>query len=242
MTSGSVELAAIQQILSEMRIAAALPAAGPSSVVQGDSFATTLTRATNDLSTAGSGLFVGYLGGGTPTLNGAPFPTGSSAAEMSQIALLLSTHQSAGLPGALTSVPTPNTIGSIAGGATGADVVNTALHFEGTPYVWGGSTPRGFDCSGFVQYVYTQLGITMPRTSQVQATAGTPVASLSNAQSGDLIFFAGSDGTASAPGHVGIYVGNGEMIDAPYTGTSVQVHSVSSAGAIVAIRRVLAGA
>ncbi|HUW88221.1 MAG TPA: NlpC/P60 family protein [Candidatus Paceibacterota bacterium] len=241
MTSGSVELAAIQQILSQMQIAAALPAARPSSGLQADSFATTLTRARNDLSTAGGGLFIGYLGSGTPTVNGALLPTDGSAAEISQIALLLSTHQSAGLPSTLTSIPTPNTMGSIADGTTGADVVNTALRFEGTPYVWGGSTPRGFDCSGFVQYVYAQLGITVPRTSQVQAVGGTPVASLSNARSGDLIFFAGSDGTAGAPGHVGIYVGNGEMIDAPYTGTSVQVHSVSSAGTIVAIRRVLAG-
>lgn len=241
MTSGSVEMVAIQQILSQMQIAATLPAAGPSSVVQGDSFATTLTRATKDLSTAGGGLFVGYLGGGSPTLSGAPMPTGGSTAEISQIALLLSAHQSAGLPGTLTSTATPNTIGSTTDGTSGADVVNTALRFEGTPYVWGGSTPRGFDCSGFVQYVYGQLGMTVPRTSQVQAGVGTPVASLSNARSGDLVFFAGSDGTVSAPGHVGIYVGNGEMIDAPYTGTSVQVHSVSSAGAIVAIRRVLAG-
>lgn len=237
MTSG---LAAIQQTLSEMQIAAALPVADSVSVVSGDSFATTLAAARNDFSTGG-GLFVGNIDGGAPNLTGAPFSLAAPATETSLIALLLSRQQGVGSVGASTSVPTSYAISPKAGGITGADVVNTATHFEGTPYVWGGSAPGGFDCSGLVQYVYAQLGITMPRTSQVQADVGVPVASLSSAQSGDLIFFAGSDGTTSAPGHVGIYVGNGEMIDAPYTGTCVQVHSVSSAGPVVAIRRVLAG-
>lgn len=138
-----------------------------------------------------------------------------------------------------TTASTTHPISS--GGITGADAVNTAAQFEGTAYVWGGSTPKGFDCSGLVQYVYGQLGISLPRTSQMQANVGTPIVSLSNAQSGDLIFFAGSDGMANAPGHVGIYVGNGKMIDAPYTGTCVQMHLVSSAGQVVAIRRVISG-
>jgi hypothetical protein len=117
--------------------------------------------------------------------------------------------------------------------------VNEASQFEGTPYVWGGTSPNGFDCSGLTQYVYAQLGVQLPRTSEMQATVGTPVSSLAAAQPGDLVFFAGSDGTASSPGHVGIYAGNGEMIDAPHTGSSVEVQPVSSAGPVVAIRRVL---
>lgn len=103
----------------------------------------------------------------------------------------------------------------------------------------GGTSPSGFDCSGFTQYVYSKLGITIPRTSEQQALVGTPVKGISNAQPGDLVFFAGSDGTAQAPGHVGIYVGNGEMIDAPYTGTKVRVEPVAMAGNVVEIRRIV---
>ena len=100
--------------------------------------------------------------------------------------------------------------------ATGQDVVADAQKYLGVPYLWGGTDPaQGLDCSGLVQDVYSDVGISLPRTSQEQATVGTPVSSLAEAQPGDLVFFPGSDGTASAPGHVGIYIGNGEMIDAP---------------------------
>jgi soluble lytic murein transglycosylase-like protein len=83
--------------------------------------------------------------------------------------------------------------------------------------------------------VFGDLGVSLPRTSQEQATVGEAVPSVAAAQPGDLVFFPGTDGTASAPGHVGIYIGNDQMIDAPYTGATVRVDPV---GDPTAIRRV----
>ncbi|CDF59415.1 C40 family peptidase [Thermobrachium celere] len=100
------------------------------------------------------------------------------------------------------------------------DVIEYAMRFLGTPYVWGGTTPSGFDCSGFVKYVYSHFGINLPRTSREQATVGQAV-SLSEAQPGDLVFF------HSPISHVGIYVGNGMYIHAPRTGDVVKVSSLA---------------
>ena len=121
---------------------------------------------------------------------------------------------------------------------SGSAVVADAKTYLGVPYQWGGTNPQtGLDCSGLVQHVYGDLGISLPRTSQEQATVGTagrqPCA---DAQPGDLVFF---EPGASGPGHVGIYIGNGQMIDAPHTGTDVQIQSV---GEPSAIRRILPAA
>lgn len=145
--------------------------------------------------------------------------------------------------------------GGAGGGLTGAEIVAKASQYLGVPYSWGGGhgngpttgigypadTVVGFDCSGLVQTVMDQLGVPFPRTTYTQVKMGTPVASLGQAQPGDLVFFAGSDGTMTNPGHVGIYVGNGNMIDAFATGTDVRVEPVSDAGPVAAIRRVAAG-
>lgn len=92
-----------------------------------------------------------------------------------------------------------------------AAVISTAKRYLGVPYVWGGTTPGGFDCSGFTQYVFAQHGISLPRISRDQFNTGTPV-SFSNLQPGDLIFF--SLDQDKVIDHVGIYIGSGQFINA----------------------------
>jgi hypothetical protein len=134
---------------------------------------------------------------------------------------------------------TPAAVSSATGTATGGGssaVVQAASKYLGVPYAWGGTdASTGFDCSGLVQQVYSDLGIDLPRTSSQQATSGRAVASLDEAQPGDLVFY---DYSSSRPGidHVGIYIGNGQMIAAPQEGEVVQVQDV---GTPTVIRRVL---
>ena len=118
-------------------------------------------------------------------------------------------------------------------GVTAQQVLAYAYQFEGYPYVWGGSNPStGFDCSGFVQYVYAHFGINLPRTTFEQVNCGTPV-SLNNIKPGDLVFEFGS---SEGPNHVGIYIGNGQMIDAAGVGQGVTISKLYS---VVAVRNVL---
>jgi soluble lytic murein transglycosylase-like protein len=120
--------------------------------------------------------------------------------------------------------------------ATESAVVSQAQKYLGVPYLWGGTDPaKGLDCSGFTQLVYGNLGIDLPRTSSQQATAGEAVASMADARPGDLLFFDNSSSRAGID-HVGIYIGNGQMIAAPKTGETV---SIKDAGTPAVIRRVL---
>ena len=108
------------------------------------------------------------------------------------------------------------------GSASGDAVVSEANKFLGTPYVWGGSGPSGFDCSGLVYYALNEAGISVPRTTaQGYKDMATPVDE-ATAQPGDLIFF----GVQGAVDHVGIYMGNGQMINA--TGASVQITDINT--------------
>lgn len=113
-------------------------------------------------------------------------------------------------------------------GSAHSDVVAIAKSYLGVPYVWGGSSPSGFDCSGFTMYCYGQLGIKLPRTSRSQFTAGAfiPPDRLDLLQPGDLVFF-GTNGDASRIHHVGIFVGNGSYIHAPETGDVVRISSLT---------------
>lgn len=124
-------------------------------------------------------------------------------------------------------------IATAGGGVTGSAVVTDAEKYLGVPYVYGGTNPAtGLDCSALVQRTYADLGITLPRTSQEQSTVGTAVASLAQAQPGDLLGF---DGTP--PTHTGIYIGNNQMVVAPHTGEQVQIQTVSTTP--TTIRRIL---
>ena len=111
-----------------------------------------------------------------------------------------------------------------------------AVEYLGTPYAWGGESPTGFDCSGLAQYLYGKVGVNIPRTTYDQFKGGLAVPK-GQLQPGDLVFFKGSDSMNGLPGHVGIYVGGGKMIDAPHTGSVVRVESVGSFGGYMGARR-----
>jgi len=109
------------------------------------------------------------------------------------------------------------------------EAVAIALRYLGVPYVWGGSTPAGFDCSGLCKYVYAEIGIGLPRTSRSQYQTGQhiPADRLDLLVPGDLVFF-GTDGDPGRVHHVGIYVGDGDFVHAPQTGDVVRVTSLTS--------------
>ena len=101
-------------------------------------------------------------------------------------------------------------------------LLNIAMRFGGVPYVWGGASPAGFDCSGFVQYVFAQVGINLPRTADVQYELGRKILQ-PDLQPGDLVFFETYEPGAS---HNGIYVGEGKFV-AANSGTGVAVASLA---------------
>lgn len=125
-----------------------------------------------------------------------------------------------------------STSSSVSGQTSGDQVVADARTYLGIPYVWGGTDPaKGLDCSGLVQRVYRDMGYELPRVSYQQATVGTAVPSLAQAQPGDLLAF------GSPVHHIAIYIGNNQMIEAPHPGANVRVADVSETPS--AIRRVI---
>lgn len=115
-------------------------------------------------------------------------------------------------------------------------IVSLAHEYMGTPYLWGGESPKGFDCSGFAQYLYAKAGIKIPRTTYTQWQSGRAI-NQSQLRPGDLVFFKGSDSIGGLPGHVGIYIGGGKMIDAPHTGSDVRIDNIASFGGYMGARR-----
>jgi cell wall-associated NlpC family hydrolase len=135
---------------------------------------------------------------------------------------------SAAAAGQAPTVPTnlPNPPASTLGG----QAVAIAERYLGVPYVWGGASPSGFDCSGLTMYVYAQLGVSLPHNAAAQY-ASLPHVSESDLEPGDLVFFDGLN-------HVGIYIGGGSIIHAPHTGTVVQISSLSGGGSYYGAARV----
>jgi cell wall-associated NlpC family hydrolase len=119
----------------------------------------------------------------------------------------------------------------VAGSGAAATAVSTAMAQRGKPYVWAAAGPGSFDCSGLVQYAYAAAGVSLPHSSGAQARAGQAV-SRDQLQPGDIIAF------YSPVSHVGIYIGNGQMVHAPTSGDVVKVASIDVMGSITAMRRV----
>jgi peptidoglycan DL-endopeptidase CwlO len=163
-----------------------------------------------------------------------------AAAARARAAAARSTASSSGSSSTSSSAPQP-TVGvaavtpegtTVAPPSTHGGVVGIAMQYLGTPYRWGGASPSGFDCSGFVMYVFAQIGVSLPHSTYAMYNMGTPV-SLGQLQPGDLVFFNGL-------GHMGIYIGGGQFIHSPHTGDVVKISSMSGyyASAFVGARRV----
>ncbi len=131
-------------------------------------------------------------------------------AAQQQTAASTSLSQTVGVQAPPIGAPPPSHYGG---------VVGYAMQFLGRPYVWGGASPSGFDCSGFTMYVYAHFGVSLPHNAAAQYGYGSPVSS-SDLQPGDLVFFDGL-------GHVGLYIGGGQFIHAPHTGDVVKISSLS---------------
>jgi cell wall-associated NlpC family hydrolase len=143
-----------------------------------------------------------------------------SAAEQTQV------DQAHG--GAAVAEPAP----AAAAGPAAQVAVDTAMAQIGDPYVWAAAGPDAFDCSGLVQYAYAAAGVSLPHSSSMQSQLGTPV-SRSELQPGDLVFF------YSPVSHVGMYIGNGQMVHAATSGTPVQVAGLDSMGSFTSARRIV---
>lgn len=126
------------------------------------------------------------------------------------------------------SAPSSPSTGSSSGGSSrNAQAAQVAMQYLGVPYVWGGSSPSGFDCSGLAMYAYGKVGVSMAHYTGAIWSAFPKVSG--DLQPGDLVFFSGL-------GHMGIYIGGGQMVHAPHTGDVVRVASISRSGYVGAVR------
>ena len=144
----------------------------------------------------------------------------------SQLALLAPTGTATSAADFAAALDATTTEASDATSSGGQAIVAQARKYLGIPYVWGGTDPsKGLDCSGLVQLVYKNLGYDLPRVSNEQARSGRPVASLAEAQPGDVLAWDNSSRNNGAD-HVAIYIGDGKMIEAARPGTNVRISDV----------------
>lgn len=185
-------------------------------------------------STAGGGL------GGSPAIEPPSAPSGPDLNAVAQEGLshlaqgdydprfgLQSLLESQSASGAATPLPTATKPSAVIPGAraTKRDQKAVALvqEYLGTPYVWGGTSPKGFDCSGLLQYTWAKVGVSIPRTTYAQWQAGRSV-KRSQLRPGDAVFFhAGPSG----PEHVGMFIGGGRFIEAPHSGATVRISKLA---------------
>ncbi len=155
--------------------------------------------------------YAGAYAGGNYSVVSAQMPSGSSAAGC--------TGTAGGAAGGVPAISAPN------------QLVATAIAFAeqqlGKPYLFGGTGPDAFDCSGLVMMAYRAAGVNIERTSEQQWATEVRIPA-SQAQPGDLVFFAGADGTTTSPGHVGLVIGGGKMIEAYATGFPIRVASYTN--------------
>ncbi|HUZ16402.1 MAG TPA: NlpC/P60 family protein [Gaiellaceae bacterium] len=152
----------------------------------------------------------------------------SVRSEIAQLEATQRANELASIRQAKTAAFVQQTQSELGGGVIGnlpperySGAVGIAMQYLGVPYVWGGASPSGFDCSGLVMYVYEQLGVQLPHYTVSQYDYPNSVyVPRSQLQPGDLVFFAGL-------GHVGIYIGNNEFIHAPHTGAVVSIDSLT---------------
>ncbi len=228
MSSVSAVLSSIQN-LSQSFSELAQQGVTPTSISQGvDQFSTVMAQIQNEMSQ----ILFGNIPSQTTGISTQTSPVSASSASTSNSPALLSwpvaTTTGTVSPSSTSPVSTPSNYGSQV--SFGQSVIADAEKYLGVPYLWGGTSPKtGFDCSGFTQHVFSDLGVAIPRTAAEQSQIGTPVPSLGQAQPGDLVFY------GSPAYHVGIYIGNGQMIDAPTTGQTVSITNVGNPTSIVQV-------
>jgi len=234
----TTEISGIDSVLARIAqiqagIAGTQPAHGQA-VLSRPAAVNTAFRSALSAASASAGTDAASFGGSAASYAGSAVPFGSAAfagsavpfgsASFAGSAAFLAGGAAPGFAAALTGIPT--------GRLAGSDAVAAAEKYLGVPYVFGGSTASGLDCSGLVQRAYADLGISLPRIAADQAHVGTAVAGLAQARPGDILAF------GEPAHHVALYLGDGRMIAAPEPGDRVKIQSVYETPA--SIRRVIA--